>query len=68
MVVAFEAIVRFRSAVVIDSMGYAFTAPLFSIFSVFVSYVHYPTVSDDMLTRYAQRAQRALGARCVLMC
>jgi alpha-1,2-mannosyltransferase len=43
----------------IDSMGYAFTLPLFKYLgnSKTISYVHYPTISTDMLERVANRTE-----------
>ncbi|KNC51054.1 glycosyl transferase [Thecamonas trahens ATCC 50062] len=51
MVLAGEALFRARAHVVIDSMGYAFTYPVFSWIggAVVGAYVHYPTISTDML-------------------
>lgn len=47
-----EALFSFVPHVYIDSMGYAFTLPLFRWLggSRTASYVHYPTVSTDMIT------------------
>lgn len=57
MVLGFEALVRFVPDIYIDSMGYAFTYPIFRyIASVpIVAYVHYPTISTDMLDRVRER-------------
>ena len=42
----------FWSQVYIDTMGYAFTAPLFRALggARTAAYVHYPTISTDMLS------------------
>jgi alpha-1,2-mannosyltransferase len=53
LVLAYEAISTFVPDVFIDTMGYAFTLPFVS--SVLeiptAAYVHYPTISTDMLAR-----------------
>jgi len=53
LVLAYEAISSFVPDVFIDTMGYAFTLPFVS--SVLeiptAAYVHYPTISTDMLGR-----------------
>ncbi|CAG0884765.1 unnamed protein product [Cyprideis torosa] len=43
--------------ILIDSMGYAFSYPLFRIFAdtKVAAYVHYPTISNDMLSLVADR-------------
>ena len=60
MVLGFEALLAFVPDVYIDSMGYAFTMPLFRWLggSKTVSYVHYPVVSRDML----QQVKDGVGA------
>ncbi|CAL8068913.1 unnamed protein product [Orchesella dallaii] len=52
-----EAFSSFVPDVFIDTMGYAFTLPLFKYLgnSRVAAYVHYPTISTDMLSRVAQR-------------
>ena len=57
MLLGFEALVRFVPDIYIDSMGYAFTYPIFRyIASVpILAYVHYPTISTDMLDRVRER-------------
>lgn len=59
MVLGLEALLAFVPDIYIDSMGYAFTLPLFKYLgdSKTVSYVHYPTISTDMLQRVANRTQ-----------
>ncbi len=56
IVLGFEALWNFVPDVYIDSMGYAFTLPLFRYMggSRVACYVHYPTISTDMLQRVAQ--------------
>jgi alpha-1,2-mannosyltransferase len=58
LVLAYEAISSFVPDVFIDSMGYAFTLPFVS--SVLeiptAAYVHYPTISTDMLSRIPGRS------------
>lgn len=52
-----EALKHFRPHLFIDSMGYAFTLPLFANLAQckVASYVHYPTISTDMLERVRSR-------------
>mmetsp|Transcript_26015 Transcript_26015/g.57211 ORF Transcript_26015/g.57211 Transcript_26015/m.57211 type:complete len:507 (+) Transcript_26015:101-1621(+) len=56
MVLAFEAVTR-SPDVILDTMGYAFTYPIFSIFGACTvgCYTHYPTISTDMLARVRSR-------------
>ncbi|XP_022091598.1 GDP-Man:Man(3)GlcNAc(2)-PP-Dol alpha-1,2-mannosyltransferase-like [Acanthaster planci] len=57
MVLGWEALTSCVPDVYIDSMGYAFTLPLFKYFGQCKvgCYVHYPTISTDMLGRVAKR-------------
>ncbi|XP_071499973.1 GDP-Man:Man(3)GlcNAc(2)-PP-Dol alpha-1,2-mannosyltransferase-like [Diadema antillarum] len=57
MVLGMEALFSFVPDVYIDSMGYAFTLPLFRFFGKchVACYTHYPTISTDMLSMVAQR-------------
>ncbi|KAG8880392.1 asparagine-linked glycosylation protein [Tulasnella sp. 331] len=61
VILAIEAIDALVPDVFIDSMGYAFTFPLVALTSRFFcpisigSYVHYPTISTDMLQRVKDR-------------
>uniref|UniRef100_A0A1I7ZL66 GDP-Man:Man(3)GlcNAc(2)-PP-Dol alpha-1,2-mannosyltransferase n=1 Tax=Steinernema glaseri TaxID=37863 RepID=A0A1I7ZL66_9BILA len=49
-VLGLEAVLKLCPGVFIDSMGYAFTLPLFSLAGSKVAcYVHYPTISCDMI-------------------
>jgi len=52
-----EALCSFRPDVFVDSMGYAFTYPLFAVIGGcrVGCYVHYPTISTDMLARVQAR-------------
>nr|CAD7394643.1 unnamed protein product [Timema cristinae] len=53
MVLGFEALVAFTPDLYIDTMGYAFTLPLFKYLGgcQVASYVHYPTITCDMISR-----------------
>jgi alpha-1,2-mannosyltransferase len=57
MVVAVEALLRFNPEVFIDTMGCAFTFPVARyLFGCYVGcYVHYPTISTDMLSLVERR-------------
>ncbi|XP_064636019.1 GDP-Man:Man(3)GlcNAc(2)-PP-Dol alpha-1,2-mannosyltransferase-like isoform X2 [Lineus longissimus] len=57
MWLGWEALMKFVPDVYIDSMGYAFTLPLFKYLGKcrVGCYVHYPTISTDMLNRVAER-------------
>eukprot|EP00043_Microstomoeca_roanoka_P017575 m.184115 g.184115 ORF g.184115 m.184115 type:complete len:507 (+) comp16663_c0_seq3:114-1634(+) len=57
LVLGMEALLAFLPDVFIDTMGYAFVLPLFAYLgSVPVAaYVHYPTISTDMLEKVQQR-------------
>ncbi|XP_065192595.1 GDP-Man:Man(3)GlcNAc(2)-PP-Dol alpha-1,2-mannosyltransferase-like [Sycon ciliatum] len=57
LALGFEALWKFTPDVYIDSMGYAFTLPLFKWLGGcrVGCYVHYPTISTDMLGRVSQR-------------
>ena len=57
MVLGMEALLRLAPHVYIDTTGFAFTLPLFRWLggSRTASYVHYPTVSSDMLESVARR-------------
>lgn len=52
-----EALTKFNPDIYIDTMGYAFTLPLFKyVGKCHVScYVHYPTISIDMLSKVSNR-------------
>ena len=57
MILGFEALMRFVPDIYIDSMGYAFTYPLFRYLASIpiFTYVHYPTISTDMLEQIRDR-------------
>ena len=58
LVLGFEALLKFVPDVYLDTMGYAFTIPLFKYMGgcTVGCYVHYPTISTDMLQRVSDRA------------
>ncbi|XP_061698457.1 GDP-Man:Man(3)GlcNAc(2)-PP-Dol alpha-1,2-mannosyltransferase isoform X2 [Syngnathoides biaculeatus] len=60
MVLGWEALMAFVPDVYVDSMGYAFTLPIFRYLGgcQVASYVHYPTVSTDMLSVVRERNPR----------
>ena len=57
LVLGFEAMLKFTPDVFVDSMGYAFTLPLLKYIGgcKVGCYVHYPTISTDMLARVSQQ-------------
>ena len=57
LVLGYEALTKFQPDIFIDSMGYAFTLPLFKVFGncKTACYVHYPTISTDMLDKVKSR-------------
>lgn len=56
MVLGYEALASFVPDVFIDSMGYAFVLPMaWAVGSRVGCYVHYPTISTDMLSRVQNR-------------
>ena len=59
-VAGWEALTSLVPDVYVDSMGYAFTMPLFRYLGgcMVASYVHYPTVSTDMLSVVRNRNPR----------
>ena len=56
IVLGFEALLKFSPHVFVDTTGYAFVVPIFRWLGgcKMVSYVHYPTVSQDMLEKVRQ--------------
>lgn len=58
VILGLEAILRLTPDTYIDSMGYSWTFPIFALFGgcYVASYVHYPTISTDMLSRVSNRA------------
>lgn len=59
IILGIEALFKFTPDVYIDTMGYAFTLPLFKYLGdcKIGSYVHYPTISTDMLTKVNERRE-----------
>jgi len=57
MLLGWEALCQFRPDVFVDSMGYAFTFPIFAVIGGcrVGCYVHYPTISTDMLNQVRSR-------------
>ena len=57
LLLGLEALLKHTPQVFVDSMGFAFTLPLARVVSGChtVAYVHYPTISLDMLTRVRER-------------
>ena len=57
MLVGLEALYKFIPDIYIDTMGYAFTLPIFKYIGgcEVGCYVHYPTISTDMLDRVTKR-------------
>ncbi|GLG95470.1 Asparagine-linked glycosylation protein 11-like protein [Gryllus bimaculatus] len=57
IILGLEALFSFLPDVYVDSMGYAFTLPLFKYIGCCrtACYVHYPTITSDMLHRVSQR-------------
>ncbi|XP_013408388.1 GDP-Man:Man(3)GlcNAc(2)-PP-Dol alpha-1,2-mannosyltransferase [Lingula anatina] len=62
-----EALCKLVPDVYIDTMGYAFTIPLFKYIGGCQTgcYVHYPTISNDMLERVAQRTESYNNRRVI---
>ncbi|XGW18030.1 hypothetical protein V3C99_002548 [Haemonchus contortus] len=56
-ILGFEALLKLNPEVFIDSMGYALTLPLFRWIagSRVAAYVHYPTISHDMIDLVSRR-------------
>jgi len=73
VVLGIEAMWRYLPDVYIDTMGYAFTLPLFSLVGgcKVGCYVHYPTITTEMLLRVSQRVEahnnRAVFARSPIL-
>ena len=56
MVTGWEALTVYRPQIMIETVGYSFIYPLFKLFgSKVICYVHYPTISSDMLRLVADR-------------
>jgi len=59
VILGLEAVIKFTPDIYIDTMGYAFTLPLFKYLGgcKIGSYVHYPTISTDMIEKVNQRLE-----------
>jgi glycosyltransferase involved in cell wall biosynthesis len=57
MLVAWECLVRFNPDIWVDTTGYAFTLPVAKLLAAcrVACYVHYPTITTDMLRRVHDR-------------
>ena len=56
IILAFKALFQFTPDIFIDTTGCAFTLPIAYLFGCrTAAYVHYPTISSDMLKRVADR-------------
>eukprot|EP00929_Paragymnodinium_shiwhaense_P114202 TRINITY_DN82531_c0_g1_i1.p1 TRINITY_DN82531_c0_g1~~TRINITY_DN82531_c0_g1_i1.p1 ORF type:complete len:510 (-),score=108.19 TRINITY_DN82531_c0_g1_i1:53-1582(-) len=62
LLLGYEALCEFVPDVMLETMGYAFTYPLFRLVGGcrVGCYVHYPTISTDMLMRVKMRDQQAV--------
>ncbi|KAL8622157.1 hypothetical protein ACOMHN_052959 [Nucella lapillus] len=58
LVLGFEALTSYIPDIYVDSMGYAFTLPLFRFLGgcKVAAYVHFPTISMDMLEKVSERS------------
>ncbi|XP_028991551.1 GDP-Man:Man(3)GlcNAc(2)-PP-Dol alpha-1,2-mannosyltransferase-like [Betta splendens] len=67
MFLGWEALTAFVPDLYVDSMGYAFTLPIFRYLGgcQVASYVHYPTVSTDMLSVVRERNPRFNNANFI---
>ncbi|XP_050719946.1 GDP-Man:Man(3)GlcNAc(2)-PP-Dol alpha-1,2-mannosyltransferase-like [Eriocheir sinensis] len=67
IMLAGEALSKFRPDIYIDTMGYAFTYPVFRFIGgcVVGCYTHYPTISTDMLNRIADRVESHNNRRII---
>lgn len=65
--VGLEALFKFVPSIYVDTMGYAFTLPLFKYLGGcrVACYVHYPTISTDMLKKVAERTTAVNNARFI---
>lgn len=66
-ILGFEALLAYVPDVYVDSMGYAFTLPLFKYLGGcnVGCYLHYPTISTDMLQRVSDRESNFNNASVV---
>lgn len=67
VVLGMEALSHFVPTVYLDTMGYAFTMPVFRYLGGcrVGCYVHYPTISTDMLERVTQRVSAHNNSRLI---
>ena len=67
LLLGLEAMIKFTPEAVIDTMGYSFIYPLFRFGagSRVAAYVHYPTISTDMLQTVAS-AQKSFNNRSLI--
>ena len=67
IVLGIEALWNFTPDIYLDTMGYAFTIPLFKYIGgcKVGCYVHYPTISTDMLKKVNERAEDFNNARFI---
>lgn len=59
LILGIEALVKETPDIFIDTMGYAFTFPIFKLLAGcrVACYVHYPTISTDMLTKVSSNEE-----------
>ena len=59
LILGLEALIRETPDIFIDTMGYPFTFPLFKLLADcrIACYVHYPTISTDMLTKVSSNEE-----------
>lgn len=57
MILGLEALLKYQPDIYLDTMGYSFTLPIFRFLGMCKvgCYVHYPTISTDMLRRVQNR-------------
>ena len=67
IILGLEAIFKFTPDIYLDTMGYAFTLPLFKFLGgcKIGCYVHYPTISTNMIEKVNQRHEDFNNARFI---
>lgn len=67
IILGLEAVFKFTPDIYIDTMGYSFTLPLFKYLGgcKIGSYVHYPTISTDMIDKVNERHEDFNNARFI---
>lgn len=67
VILGYEALKSFVPDIYIDTMGYAFTLPLFSFLAGcrVVSYVHYPIITRDMIKAVKSRQMSYTNRKCI---